>query len=200
MCKPRPTQFTNRFPVGEWPDQFVQDLGLARVVSGGKSQTEWRNGQPPDLRPLWGDQMMNFVKNQQPEAPADLSHPTPGAMVSDNRYLTKIVYALADKADFNVESVAQSLMPLAEQIERRRDDESRTRCRSDGFDRDDRLPGAGWQNHYAALIHPSPCRDGLILIIIELNFRSWLKAQPSWVVMTGAVGKRDFPLSQPEDG
>jgi hypothetical protein len=121
-------------------------------------------------------------------------------MVSDNRHLTKIIYALADKADFNVKGVAQSLMPLAEQIERRRDDERRTRCRSDGFDRDDRLPGAGGQNDYAALIKPSPCRDGLILIIIELNFRSWLKVKPSWVVMTGAVSKRNFSLSQPEDG
>src|SRR5215813_8090910 len=121
-------------------------------------------------------------------------------MVSDNCHLTKIAYALADNADFNIEGVAQSLMPLAEQIERRRDDERRTRCRSDGFDRDDRLPGASGQNHHAALIKPAPCCDGLILIIIELNFRSWLKVKPSWVVMTGAVSKRNFPLSQPEDG
>src|SRR5215475_8977621 len=117
-------------------------------------------------------------------------------MVSDNRHLTKITHALADKADFNVECVAQSLMPLAEQIERRRDDERRTRCRSDGFDRDYCLSGAGGQNHYAALIKPSPCRGGLILIIIELNFRSWLKVKPSWVVMTGAVSKRNSPFSQ----
>src|SRR5262252_11199577 len=108
-------------------------------------------------------------------------------MVSDNRHLTKIVYALADKADFNVEGVDQSLMPLAEQIERRRDDERRTRCRSDGFERDDRLPGPCWQDHYAALIHPPPGRDGLLLIIVELNFSSRLKMKLLWVVMTGAV-------------
>src|SRR5262245_18313858 len=114
--------------------------------------------------------------------------------------MTKLTHALADKADLDVEGVDQSLMPLDEQIERRRDYERRTRRRSDSFERDDRLPGAGGQDQYAALIHPPPCRDGLLLIIVELNFSSWLKMKLLWVVLTGAVGKRNFPPSQPEDG
>src|SRR5262249_15707670 len=121
-------------------------------------------------------------------------------MVSDNCHLTKIAYALADNADFNIEGVAQSLMPLAKQIERRRDDERRTRCRSNGFERDDRLPGAGGQDHYAALIHPPPGRDSLLLIIVELNFSSQLKTKPLGIELTGGVGKRKFPASQAEDG
>src|SRR5262249_31332946 len=59
MCKPRPTQFTHRFPVGEWPDQFVQDLGLARVVSGGKpdGMAQWPTARSPPTRGRLNDEL-----------------------------------------------------------------------------------------------------------------------------------------------
>src|SRR5262245_58728286 len=91
-------------------------------------------------------------------------------------------------------------MPLAEQIERRRDYQRRTRRRSDGFERNHRLSSPGRQDHYAALIHPPPGGNGLLLIIVELNFSSRLKTKSLWIVLTGMVGKRNFPPTKPEYG
>ncbi len=87
--------------------------------------------------------MMNLVKDEKPEAVADLPNPPVSALISDHSDIPDLADALADQTDLDFESFDQSFVPLVQQIERRHDNQRRTIHQADRFECNNRFAGAG---------------------------------------------------------
>ena len=98
--------------------------------------------------------MVALVEDDEPEARAEVVHVQVRRVVGGDGERLDVVLAAADDADGDAERGAEQVVPLADEIERRRDDERAAPLVVDGQHRDVALSGPGGQ----ARRRPAPSR------------------------------------------
>ncbi len=107
---------------------------------------------------------MALVEDQKAVTIAPLFEMDIGGIVDGDGQRLQVEVAAAEQADRHVEGHRQLAVPLVEQVDGRRDDQRRAGGALDGEDREERLAGAGGQDHNAATPLPDPGFQALTLV------------------------------------
>jgi hypothetical protein len=122
---------------------------------------------------------MAFVEHHQAEAAAQVLHVQVGRVVGRDRERLHVVVAAADDADLGCEGGAQSVVPLAHQIQGRRDDQRAALAVVDGHVRDQGLARPGRQHDDAAETGGLPGGQGAGLVGARLAMHQRPRARVS---------------------
>ncbi len=130
-------------------------VGVAAVGAfgrGGQPQAEGGHRRPRRQRIGRSGQVMALVEDQEPEAVAQVLHVQVGRVVRRDGQRLDRVFAPADEADRHAEAGPKHVVPLADQVQRRRQHQRAAAAIVDGQAGDVGLAGAG----RAARRRPAP--------------------------------------------
>ena len=136
--------------------------------------------------------MVALVEDHEAEARAEVLHVQVRRVVGRDRERLDVVLAAADDADRAAEGGAEQVVPLADEIERRRDDERAAPLVVDGQERDVGLAGARRQDDDAAAAMRAPRRERLGLVrprlAVDASARGELRVAARSVVVRDLRG------------
>ena len=147
------------------------------------------------VRLTW--QVVALIEDHQPKTVAEMVHVEVGRVVRRHRQLLDGVVTATDEADGTIERPAESVVPLANQIERRRDDEGAAAPMVHGHHRNVGLASTGGQHHDSSTLGLAP--RGHRLALVRTRFEGKTSAGFQFAVPARGIVVLDLLPDQPAD-